>query len=362
MGNKIVCQECGTEVGQTALLHHIKKYHCLRMREYKVKHGLYKKSCTQCGCDISTRSVQTKFCSTNCKTRNLVEESHISFPGGSDYVECQICGLRARDLCSHISRTHNLSIKNYKEKYNATVVSETLTENKSQKVTGENNPAYNHGGRLSPWSDKSEFDNQTIEEAKQKAKQTRRQNHSNTTDINYWLSKFDGDEKKAKQALKKRQSNGLTKMKELYGEEDGYKKWIDRNIKWQNSLIKSGLHSGVSQTSKNLFDAIYQYIPDILYGDNETTIRASKVYRVDCYRKKNRKIIEFFGDFWHANPKIFEDSKVIHNRTAKEIRAKDEKKLIDLRNADFDVMVIWEKDYKDNPDIVVKQCVDFLRI
>lgn len=36
-----------------------------------------------------------------------------------------------------------------------------------------------------------------------------------------------------------------------------------------------------------------------------------------CY---NKKIIEYNGDFWHANPKIYNESDVVHkNKVAKDI-------------------------------------------
>lgn len=359
--NRKTCKECGTTTGSTALPIHVRRYHDISWREYQVKHGLIpKRLCEECNKDVSFMSKHTRFCSKECRYKRQIKDSHVIFPDDSDHVECAICSLRCRQLIKHIYEVHHMSIEKYKQEYNKPVINNRLKEYKSEKFKGENNPGYNHGGKLSPWSDKSNFSHEEIKRCKQKAAKNIRENGNCSTQLSYWLKKYNGDEEKAKQSLYERQSNGLWKLQKLYGEQEGYRRWIERNERWQKSLIKSGMHSGVSKVSNSLFEKISHHVPDIKYGKNETTIRASKVYRVDCYRKSNKKVIEFFGDYWHANPKLYENSAKIADKTAKQIWQKDEYKIQDLRNKGFDVLVIWENDYNEESEKVVNQCINFL--
>jgi hypothetical protein len=56
-------------------------------------------------------------------------------------------------------------------------------------------------------------------------------------------------------------------------------------------------------------------------------------------------IIEFNGDYWHANPKLFNDDSVIRGKTAKEIRERDVLKLKTVEDQGFRTLVVWELDF-----------------
>jgi very-short-patch-repair endonuclease len=57
------------------------------------------------------------------------------------------------------------------------------------------------------------------------------------------------------------------------------------------------------------------------------------------------KIIEFNGDYWHANPKLYKDDAVIRGRTAKEIQHYDKLKIQTAENLGFECMTIWESEF-----------------
>jgi len=68
---------------------------------------------------------------------------------------------------------------------------------------------------------------------------------------------------------------------------------------------------------------------------------------------------------WHANPKIHPPSFVIKaKRTyiASEKWESDARKIKELEDKGFQILVIWESDYYADPDSVIKQCVEFLTI
>ena len=75
-----------------------------------------------------------------------------------------------------------------------------------------------------------------------------------------------------------------------------------------------------------------------------------------------KKIIEFNGDFWHANPKLFKPDEIIPvlNVTAQEKQEFDKKKKMLAESNGYDVLVVWESDYRKDPESVLKKCLSFL--
>ena len=88
-------------------------------------------------------------------------------------------------------------------------------------------------------------------------------------------------------------------------------------------------------------------------------------YRYDFCDLNKRKFIEFNGDIYHANPKMFKPSdkpNPFRNKTAEELWKIDEdKKAIAERNG-FKEFVVWEKDYRENKEKIINECLNFLEI
>lgn len=134
-----------------------------------------------------------------------------------------------------------------------------------------------------------------------------------------------------------------------------------------------------SNVSKTMFDIIQTRLGDFAigskYGDNEIPIN---LYFEDntcrlCYPDYllHTKIIEFNGDYWHANPKYYsagDHMKFIDmqktkysGNSAKDIWEYDLKKKTALEKLGYNVKVIWESDYNANPAKVIEECVEFLK-
>lgn len=98
-------------------------------------------------------------------------------------------------------------------------------------------------------------------------------------------------------------------------------------------------------------------------GNNEEVNFDNYLY--DFTDLESKKIIEFNGDYWHANPRRYsEDSLVNHpgkkNLTAKEIWDKDQRKIEFAKSKGFDVLVIWESEFCDNYNETLNKCMEFL--
>lgn len=74
----------------------------------------------------------------------------------------------------------------------------------------------------------------------------------------------------------------------------------------------------------------------------------------DIYVPKYNLLIEFNGDYWHCNPKKYDENylNVKKNKTAKEIWEYDKNKLDLANKLGYINEVIWEQDYKRYPDVI----------
>jgi len=157
-----------------------------------------------------------------------------------------------------------------------------------------------------------------------------------------------------------------------HGELEGLKVWNNRQEKWQNTLnaksqeekarinrLKLSKGITVSKAEKILLNEIKQVIPTVCH--QFTLVNSNKkqyVYDIQV----NNKIIEYNGDFWHCNPARY-SSEFINPRTKLRATNKwdsDRIKLQYARDQGYEVLVIWESDFKKNKEEVIKKCIQFL--
>jgi len=126
----------------------------------------------------------------------------------------------------------------------------------------------------------------------------------------------------------------------------------------------------VSKISLELFEEIMKHsFKDkkyVMYGNNEMCIKNpnKKFYLFDfaINSDKTKKVIEFHGDYIHANPKKYSPDwfHPLKKITAKEIWDADKLKQTEVENCGFEYMVIWESEFKANKDETIKRCLQFL--
>lgn len=157
-----------------------------------------------------------------------------------------------------------------------------------------------------------------------------------------------------------------------YGEEEGLKIWQNRQDNWQATLnnktddekarinrLKIGNGTSISKAEKMILEQIRPILPEI---DHQFTIIKDKKKQYIFDLAYKNKLIEYNGDFWHCNPKIY-DKNYIHPRlklTANEIWQKDAKKTNFAKSYGYEVLVVWEQDFRKNPEEIIKQCIAFL--
>jgi hypothetical protein len=141
----------------------------------------------------------------------------------------------------------------------------------------------------------------------------------------------------------------LEKMISMYGEELGRQKYFN----WYFSSIGKYNKKSISNISKQFFEELIEKLnlekTEIIYEYKLYDKNINKVYFYDFYFRN--KIIEFNGDYWHANPKLYKHDDLIKLRGAnicfaKEIWDKDIRKIDFIKSNNFHVYIIWEREYR----------------
>ena len=70
-------------------------------------------------------------------------------------------------------------------------------------------------------------------------------------------------------------------------------------------------------------------------------------------------LVEFYGNYWHANPKMFKPEDVVHhNLTAKQIWEKDRERIEILKTNGFKVFIVWQSEYQRNKEKVIQTLIN----
>ena len=139
-------------------------------------------------------------------------------------------------------------------------------------------------------------------------------------------------------------------------EEIAKKKYDESCNNARNSMTKMYY----SKISQELFKKILKILNDkkeIFFAENNGEIKIENNYFDFKYKNK---IIEYNGDYWHANPSLYKEDEIIHGKLVKDIWEEDNKKLKLLREYKYEILVIWDMDYKNNSGKVLLDCLNFL--
>ena len=324
-----------------------------------------------------------------------------------EFIICKICGEKVKRLYGAHLKAHGMTSQEYKLKYPGEPLT-TKSDNKnttknsgqhmktekykkmfSEKIMGEKNP--NHKSKTteeirkerSPFSIefyKKKYPNLSNKEMDDIIYIFRKDVFDgiiNTSQIQYYLNKGYELEESIEKRSERQRTFTLEKCIIKYGEEDGRKIFKNRQDKWQKSLKDNGnLKSGFSKVSQELFREILSYISDdevyknIYFSTKNSEYYIEKddksIYQYDFVDLSNKKIIEFNGDIYHANPNIFNENDnpnpFRRYLSSKDIWNNDVNKIMLAEHHGFEVMVVWEQNYRKDKDKVLHECLRFLNI
>lgn len=153
--------------------------------------------------------------------------------------------------------------------------------------------------------------------------------------------------------------------------------WYEARIKTQKengTLLFGGKRGGNGNNHSKKADAFFEGLMQqdffknkkCYFGNNEKKIgNSEQYYFVDFFDEDDSIIIEFYGDFWHANPKMYAPDDLVNlpeNKTeAKNIWEYDKKRIDFLKNLGYNkIVIVWEYDY-DNKIITPEQLAEELK-
>lgn len=107
-----------------------------------------------------------------------------------------------------------------------------------------------------------------------------------------------------------------------------------------------------SQISQVCFDMVRDLVggDDIFYKQ----LNYEKQFNgknVDFFDKRSGIVIEFLGDFWHANPLFYDQCQRIYGKFACDIRRDDQRRfgVIESHCLVQEVVIVWESEFRKNP-------------
>lgn len=359
-------------------------------------------TCEVCGTKFTPLTAKLGiYCSQKCrqvgsneKTRLKNQEEFLKQHGDDpDMPICKVCGWKAFDLTTHITKFHKIPMKDYYSQYNCdatSILHRERREDRRDRKLGSKNVFYDHKGKFSAVSKNcaqyeglsNEEKEQKIQEVIDKQRQGREEGGGYTTRVNYWLKKgFSLDESILK-VQERQRTFSLEICIRKYGREEGRRIWEQRQQVWLDSLYANMTEEeyiqlkqrkiqsfvrGWSQIAFELFtqlhhqEAIYAY-PGC---DDEATItiQDGSEFCISVDYMLGNCVIEFYGDDIHANPLYFtadEESKGIITKKAHQIWERDAAKQKLITDAGFKLLVVWEHDYKWKREETIKQCRKFL--
>jgi G:T-mismatch repair DNA endonuclease (very short patch repair protein) len=161
---------------------------------------------------------------------------------------------------------------------------------------------------------------------------------------------------------------------EKYGKDKGMQIWRDRQTRWQETLnskpdeekarinrLKTTKGITKSKAETEILNEMRRIKPELTLIHQHTLFRDNKkqyIYDISV----GNKIIEYNGDFWHCNPQKY-PANYINPRTklsANETWIKDQAKIQFAQNQGYEVLVIWESEFKKNKEEVLQKCIQFL--
>lgn len=188
-----------------------------------------------------------------------------------------------------------------------------------------------------------------------------RQAYTNSKE--YFIKKY-GEELGTKKYFNLNYNKGhsLERYIEKYGEELGEQKFL-KYIKTHENFYSNLASNFFKRLDEHFnFSSVYYAPKTKEFG--KINKEHKKYFFYDFVIPEIKFCIEFNGDIFHANPKLFLENDTPNpfnkNLTSKDIWENDKIKEDTLKNCGFDVLKIWETDYNNNPEEIFNLTVKII--
>ncbi len=333
------------------------------------------RECKWCSKQILVSLGYRNYCNETCY-RSFRSNLRLNGKEGIDFVKCPICTQKIKQITTKHAKMHGFqNPTDMASKLN--LDQKTFTcETKRQATIGSKNGAFNHRGKYSKWSKNfiKGYDENWVKNQSDKNSDFMKNGGRKTNKfiLDYWIEKCSGDADKAKEEYIKSQTRDLDWFVKKYGEEEGLTRHAAKTEKWLNTLNQKSVEEKneinrkkVSTKGKSISkneNILYQKLKEKFHLlESQFALNDEKRSYIYDIRLGD-KIIEYNGDFWHANPKVFNESFVnpYNKLTLEKIHEKDLRKIKVAENQNYKILIIWEKDFNENQEKVITECINFL--
>jgi hypothetical protein len=114
-------------------------------------------------------------------------------------------------------------------------------------------------------------------------------------------------------------------------------------------LIGKGCSRCINKVSKSETEWLDSLSANIQRQVSIRVISENRPIRVDGFDPKTNTVYEFYGDYWHGNPKVYEPNFInpqVH-KTMGELYAKTKKREKAIKKAGYKLITMWGKDWKE---------------
>jgi G:T-mismatch repair DNA endonuclease (very short patch repair protein) len=302
-------------------------------------------------------------------------------------LKCRICNYEtARSLVSHITKVHKMDMKKYRNLYPNDII-QYANEPEARKRSIETykrrfredkemRDRY-YEGRKKPTSShwKKEYwivkFGMSEEEAIKKVSEIQTANKDKYMDtltderLRELSKKYSGSANPSSyESVMARHDCTMEEAKSLmpcYGRCGPAHPWFGKKHSEesrQKMLIAATKGSGKSAAEIELFNILLnKYNLDV-----ESNVRKDR-YLCDIVFEKNKIIVEYFGDYWHCNPALWEatDYHSMIDKTAEERWKFDKEKVRRLEALGYKVIIVWESDYNRDKQSCIEKILEECR-
>lgn len=133
------------------------------------------------------------------------------------------------------------------------------------------------------------------------------------------------------------------------------------NHSWKSCIYSRPKHGcpkccnskNFSKAEEEIYNLLLKKCPKEIFIWNRKIKLGNKNYKPDILMPDKKIVIEYYGDYWHCNPRLerYKDSNYYHKHkkmTAKEIWKHDTERIQVFKDAGYDVVIIWGSDWKKN--------------
>lgn len=176
----------------------------------------------------------------------------------------------------------------------------------------------------------------------------------------------------------------------MYGKDEGTRKYLEINkskaLTLDNYIAKHGLEEGLTLFKKRVLkkDSFFSKVSQSFFEQLDLEIKGlglstyyhskngefgkilkslGRYCKLDFFIKELNLAIEYYGDYWHANPNFYsKESVLFSNKKAEEIWKEDSNRINALLNEhNIDTIIVWQNEDSKHRSLKIKEISNEIR-